>query len=145
MLELLQELDKKAEDNEINTRATIFKAQNSKKYLVTSEGTKIQAELSLLKFYLIITTKGLLDSEQRRVDFTRSTGWEGTKSWFDEYDKQCTILAKFAAQSNHALKGTIDFVVGPEVVGIICYENAGHPSEGGRIMGREGAQAGESF
>jgi TldD protein len=36
-------------------------------------------------------------------------------------------------------------IVGHEVAGIIAHENVGHPSEGDRIMGREGAQAGESF
>ncbi len=39
----------------------------------------------------------------------------------------------------------IDMIVGTEVAGIISHENVGHPSEGDRIMGREAAQAGESF
>ena len=39
----------------------------------------------------------------------------------------------------------VDMIVGSEVSGIISHENVGHPSEGDRIMGREGAQAGESF
>jgi TldD protein len=99
----------------------------------------------MLKFFSIITAKGLLDSEQRWVDLPRSTGWEGTKTWLDEYENQCTQLEKVAGQSDYSLTGEVDFVVGSEVVGIICHENAGHPSEGDRIMGREGAQAGESF
>lgn len=145
MLELLQEMDKMAENHNINTRATTFEAQSSKKYIITSEGTKIEGNLSMLKYYSIITAKGLLDSEQRWVDLTRSTGWEGVKTWLDEYDDHCARLAKVAAQSDSRITGKVDFVVGPEVVGIICHENCGHPSEGDRIMGREGAQAGESF
>lgn len=145
MLELLKEMDKKAEDHGINNRANIFEAQSYEKYLVTSEGTRIESESSMLKFYGILTAKGLLDSEQRWVDLTRSTGWEGTKTWIDKYDDDCARLAKVAAQSNNVITGKTDFVVGPEVVGIICHENCGHPSEGDRIMGREGAQAGESF
>lgn len=145
MLELLEEMDKKAESHGINTRANIFEAQSYEKYIVTSEGTKIESEASMLKFYAILTAKGKLDSEQRWVDLTRSTGWEGTKTWIDEYDDACVHLAKVAAQSEHSLTGKVDFVVSPEVVGIICHENCGHPSEGDRIMGREGAQAGESF
>ncbi|UCG00708.1 MAG: TldD/PmbA family protein [Candidatus Heimdallarchaeota archaeon] len=145
MLELLQEMDKKAENHGINTRANFFEAQSNEKYLVTSEGTRIESESSMLKFYGILTAKGLLDSEQRWVDLTRSTGWEGTKTWIDKYDNDCASLAKVAAQSNNRITGKIDFVVGPEVVGIICHENCGHPSEGDRIKGREGAQAGESF
>jgi TldD protein len=35
--------------------------------------------------------------------------------------------------------------LGPEVVGIICHESCGHPQEADRILGREAAQAGESY
>jgi len=45
MITKLQELDKIAENNGITTRAQIFEAQSFTKYLVTSEGTKIEAEL----------------------------------------------------------------------------------------------------
>jgi TldD protein len=145
MISEIQEMDKVAEDCGIHTRANIFEAQALTKYLVTSEGTKIESDLSMLKFYGILTAKGILDSEQRFVDLTRSTGWEGTKTWIEEYENDCQRIAKVAAQSDHRLTGKVDFVVGPEVVGIICHENCGHPSEGDRIMGREGAQAGESF
>ncbi|MCK4849679.1 MAG: hypothetical protein KAT16_11665, partial [Candidatus Heimdallarchaeota archaeon] len=141
----LQELDKIAENNGISTRVQVFEAQSSTKYLVTSEGTKIEAEISMLKFFGILTAKGILDSEQRFVDLTRSAGWEGTKTWIEEYENECGRISKVAAQTDHRLTGKIDFVVSPEVTGIICHENCGHPSEGDRILGREGAQAGESF
>ena len=39
----------------------------------------------------------------------------------------------------------IDIIISGEVAGIMTHENVGHPSEGDRILGREGAQAGESF
>ena len=145
MVELILEMDKKAEDHGINTRVNIFEAQSYEKYLVTSEGTHITSEASMLKLYGILTVKGLLDTEQRWVDLTRSTGWEGTKTWIEEYDDACARLAKVAAQPDNTMTGKVDFVVGSEVVGIICHENCGHPSEGDRIKGREGAQAGESF
>ena len=146
MLSQLSQMDGIAEKHGISTRANIFEAQSYTKYLVTSEGSKIEAELSMLKFFGILTAKGLLDSEQRFVDLTRSTGWEGTKTWLDEYEDACARIEKVAAQPNHRLtKRKVDFVVSPEVVGIICHENCGHPSEGDRILGREGAQAGESF
>jgi TldD protein len=35
--------------------------------------------------------------------------------------------------------------MGPEVVGIAAHESCGHPFEADRILGREAAQAGESF
>ncbi|MFW9854405.1 MAG: TldD/PmbA family protein [Candidatus Thorarchaeota archaeon] len=145
MVSLLQEMDKRAETIGINTRVAIYEAQTYTKYLVTSEGTQIDADLSMLKYRGLLTIKGLLDSEQRFLDLTRSTGWEGTKTWIDEFETECKKIKKVAEQSDNTLKDVVDFVVGPEVVGIICHENCGHPSEGDRIMGREGAQAGESF
>jgi TldD protein len=42
-------------------------------------------------------------------------------------------------------KGEVDMVLGPEVTGIICHESCGHPQEADRILGREAAQAGESY
>ncbi|MHA2173208.1 MAG: TldD/PmbA family protein [Candidatus Hodarchaeales archaeon] len=145
MLTQLQEMDKVAEEAGVNTRVNIFESQRYNKYIITSEGTKIQADISMLKFMGILTAKGSLDSEQRFINLTRSTGWEGSDSWVEEYKDACSRLVKVANQPDHRLTGKLDFVVSPEVTGIICHENAGHPSEGDRIMGREGAQAGESF
>ncbi|MCH2380599.1 MAG: TldD/PmbA family protein, partial [Nitrososphaerales archaeon] len=39
----------------------------------------------------------------------------------------------------------IDVIVGPEISGLIAHESCGHPSEADRILGREAAQAGESY
>ena len=36
-------------------------------------------------------------------------------------------------------------VVGPEVTGIMVHESVGHPYEADRVLGREAAQAGETF
>ena len=41
--------------------------------------------------------------------------------------------------------GTMDVVLGPEVVGLISHESCGHPSEADRVLGREAAQAGETY
>ena len=36
-------------------------------------------------------------------------------------------------------------MLGPEVVGIVSHESCGHPGEADRILGREAAQAGETY
>ncbi len=142
---LLKEMDIKAEEHQINSRTNIFEAHRYEKYLVTSEGTKIYADLSMLKYLAILSCKGKLDTEQRMIDLTRSTGWEGTKTWIETLENEAAKLAKTAQYSEKKLTGIFDFVISPEIAGIIAHENAGHPSEGDRIMGREGAQAGESY
>jgi TldD protein len=44
-----------------------------------------------------------------------------------------------------APEGPMDVICGPEVTGIASHESCGHPYEADRILGREAAQAGESF
>ena len=146
IISLIKELDNTADRHEISSRTYIFETQRCDKYIVTSEGSKIHADLSMLKLFSILTAKGLLDTEQRWVDFTRCTGWEGTKPWIEDFEKECVMLSKVTKKSEKGLQrgDVVDFVVSPEIAGIIAHENAGHPSEGDRIMGREGAQAGES-
>ncbi|MEM4970152.1 MAG: TldD/PmbA family protein [Sulfolobales archaeon] len=42
-------------------------------------------------------------------------------------------------------KEKIDVVIGPELVGLMMHEGVGHPLEADRVLGREAAQAGESY
>ena len=77
----------------------------------------------------------------------KAGGLEALDYWkIEEYlEKEATTLGKIVTEAKEAPKGVIDYVVGPNVIGIMCHENQGHPSEGDRILGREGAQAGESY
>jgi TldD protein len=120
------------------------------KYLVTSEGTQIESQLSYILMYSILTAKGTIGSEQRYLDLTLAGGWERIQDTNlvervkDEVER-LKKTAEDATKVDELLGQPVDMIVGPEVAGIIAHENVGHPSEGDRIMGREGAQAGESF
>ena len=59
--------------------------------------------------------------------------------------KEVSALNKNLKEGVRAPKGEVDLVTGPEVSGIIAHESCGHPFEADRILGREAAQAGESF
>ncbi|MHA1803071.1 MAG: TldD/PmbA family protein, partial [Promethearchaeota archaeon] len=54
-------------------------------------------------------------------------------------------LIKAARNAIEMKLDKVDVVISGEISGIIAHENVGHPSEADRILGREGAQAGESF
>jgi len=120
------------------------------KYLVTSEDTQMESQLSYLLMYSMLTAKGTGGSEQKYLDLTLAGGWERihetnlVERVKDEVERLKKV-ATSAIKVDELLSQPIDMVVGPEVAGIIAHENVGHPSEGDRIMGREGAQAGESF
>ena len=58
---------------------------------------------------------------------------------------EAKVLGKVLEEGVAPQKGETDLVLGSEVVGIICHESCGHPQEADRILGREAAQAGESY
>ncbi len=120
------------------------------KYLVTSEGTEITGHLEHIFMFTLLTASGEKGSEQRFLDLTLCGGWEqfAERDLITQLGEEVERLKRAATKAKtvkELLDGPIDVIVGPEVAGIIAHENVGHPSEGDRIMGREGAQAGESF
>ncbi len=128
----------------------MFNALVTDKYLVTSEGTKIDSKLSYIQMLAILTAQAPGGSEQKFMDLTLAGGWErirdtGIIEKLKDEVERLKKAAETAVKIEDLLAQPIDMVVGPEVAGIIAHENVGHPSEGDRIMGREGAQAGESF
>jgi TldD protein len=132
------------------TYVFVLNANVIDKYLVTSEGTKIDGQLSYLLMMAILTAQAAGGSEQKFLDLTLAGGWERIKETNlveklkDEVER-LKRAAETAVKIEELLAQPIDMIVGSEVAGIISHENVGHPSEGDRIMGREAAQAGESF
>jgi len=128
----------------------LFNAKVIDKYLVTSEGTKIDSQLSRLIMMTVLTAQAPGGSEQKFLDLSLAGGWERIResnlieNVKDEVER-LKKAAETAVKIDELMAKPIDMIVGPEVAGIIAHENIGHPSEGDRIMGREGAQAGESF
>ena len=119
----------------------------AKEILLTSEGTRIEATIPRLGAYSIITIKLGGRSYQRSLQLGATGGWEIASGWDLPERLKEEVKAGLYNLSNavKAPKGSMDVVVGPEVVGIMCHESVGHPFEADRILGREAAQAGESF
>ncbi|MEA2071876.1 MAG: TldD/PmbA family protein [Asgard group archaeon] len=150
-IELITDIDKQlqAQDYAENlvVRTLMLNLIRNKKYIVTSEGSQVESDKSLITFYTYNTAKGPKGTEQRFYGDAASKGWE----WFDENNviegiiNDNAALVKATIQAEDMTLGKIDVIVSGEVSGIIAHENTGHPSEGDRILGREGAQAGESF
>ncbi|MBD3406564.1 MAG: TldD/PmbA family protein [Candidatus Lokiarchaeota archaeon] len=120
------------------------------KHIMTSEGTNITSNYSRLNIFVIMTAAGEGISEQKMYTANEVGGWERIKDArvLEILESEVTRLIRAANEAKklpELLEHPIDMIVGPEVAGIIAHENVGHPSEGDRIKGREGAQAGESF
>jgi TldD protein len=148
MLEVAAEINNTMEG--LESYVLLFSPSESQKYLVTNEGTRIEANLALLTIMVILTAKGKIGSEQRYIDLTQVGGWEQIKEsnvveFLSDEVSRLKKSAENAEKIDELLSAPIDILVGHEVAGIMAHENVGHPSEGDRILGREGAQAGESF
>ena len=148
MMNLSTEVNKQMEGLAAYTLLMNLKVMD--KYLVTSEGTQIESQQSYLLIYSMLTAKGTGGSEQKYLDLTLAGGWERIRDTklverVNDEVERLKKAAETAVKVEELLSQPIDMVVGPEVAGIIAHENVGHPSEGDRIRGREGAQAGESF
>ncbi|MCP4764164.1 MAG: TldD/PmbA family protein [archaeon] len=147
----LKNLDKRLKSEagkKLSSRISIMMLYSDEKYIANSDGSKISSENSLTTLMTMNSAKGRIGSEQRMFSMGGSGGWEWLKE--QKIIDQCVkdnIALVHAAQTAKNIKFNkpIDVVVGSEVIGIMCHENVGHPSEGDRILGREGAQAGESF
>ena len=129
------------------TRTLLLDLYSDQKYIVTNEGSKVESENSIISAHTFNTAKGKAGGEQRMSSLGGTGGWE----WIEEENVVERILedniglVKTARNAIEKDFNQIDVVVSGEVAGIMAHENVGHPSEADRILGREGAQAGESF
>ncbi len=132
----------------IPSRYLYFLEYETKKHFLNSEGTEISGSLPRLLFYGLLTaSESGKGTEQDSLYKGESRGWEAAKQWnlVDYAQEKAQTLGRILKTAQKAPKGKLDIVLGSEVVGLMMHESAGHPYEADRIMGREAAQAGESF
>lgn len=148
-LGLLMDVEKSVlgTDVDVPGRHFFFSDANIKKIFMNSEGSVIQANIPRTNFYYYITVKAGTKLAQRYWNYGATGGLEQVKAW----NLPQVLLEEVNATKQNLTKGIkppsgkIDVVVAPQVTGIIVHESTGHPYEADRILGREAAQAGESF
>ena len=130
------------------SRILLLDDELTEKVYLNSEGSEIRGIVPRISLFLILTGeekgKGTI---QRMRHEAQSRGWEAVKEWDPPAIAagEARMLGKMLREGKQPPTGEIDLVLGPEVTGIICHESCGHPQEADRILGREGAQAGESY
>ncbi|NHJ01701.1 MAG: TldD/PmbA family protein [Candidatus Heimdallarchaeota archaeon] len=148
-MDLLFTIDKSISNLPIPFRIVMLMDTIRAIYLITSDGSKIESEIPSLNFFGILTAVDPNRGAMEQASYSK--GATGGYEWIDKWDltnflsTEAEILSKVAAKAQECPKGELDFVVGPNVCGLIAHENCGHPSEADRILGREAAQAGESY
>lgn len=148
-IEELFEIEGELKESKLSIPARFFSLSDEVlcKYFVNSEGTRIKSTIPYVGFYSLITVSEKGQTAQRSIQLGETGGWEIVKGW----SLPSRVLEEAKAVYNNlkngkpAPKGKVDVVAAPEVVGIAMHESVGHPYEADRILGREAAQAGESF
>jgi len=114
---------------------------------INSEGTLVRSSVPRLMFTCYYVLSYNNRTITRHISIGGAVGWEGTKLWNPTNTIKSDIEALINVIRNAiSLKTDVyDVVLGPEVSGLATHESCGHPFELDRIMGREGAQAGESY
>ncbi len=130
------------------SRILVFDEDLSEKFYVNSEGSRLHGFVPRLSLLFFLTAqepgKGVVQHLHHEA---QSRGWEVVKDWRPEEiaANDARMLGRLLREGVAPPKGEVDMVLGPEVTGIICHESCGHPQEADRILGREAAQAGESY
>ena len=121
--------------------------EEREKYFCNSEGSKIASNIPRIHLFMLGTILEGDKTAQAMLQLGAAMGWE-----FMDIDKliqhlgnEILMTHKNMKEGISAPKEVIDMILGPEVTGIAAHESCGHPYEADRILGREAAQAGESF
>ncbi len=118
------------------------------KLIINSDGAVVKSLIprvyAFINFVLADQQRGTL---QRMIEKGGSGGAELPKEWrlTEEVGDEARRLENVLLNAVEPPRDAVDVVVGSEVVGLLVHESAGHPMEADRILGREAAQAGESF
>jgi len=119
---------------------------------VNSEGASLHGRVPRLQFHSFIAAKhdGKISTVTIPPGYAQlgeSGGWEVLDRFnlFEYVPKTAEELAQVVKAEKKPPSETVDVILGPEVSGLVSHESSGHPGEADRILGREGAQAGESY
>jgi TldD protein len=153
-IQLLIDVDKQALDTALKNKVKMpnrfikLDTWYTKKRIITSDGVDISSKIPKVALYTLLTAYHPQEgSVQRRFILGGTGGWEIVKNWFlpELFMKESQILSSILLKAKRRPKEKTDLILGPEVIGLVCHESSGHPSEADRILGREAAQAGETY
>ncbi|MBU4493316.1 MAG: TldD/PmbA family protein, partial [Nanoarchaeota archaeon] len=148
-IRLLFDAEKELIDTKIKIPSRYLSLSDSitTEYLVNSDGTNILATVPRVCFFYLLTVEKNNKTSQRIWQYGQTGGFEFVKKW----DIPSIVVNEVKALQKNLRFGikppnqAVDIVAAPQIVGIMVHESGGHPYEADRIIGREGAQAGESF
>ncbi len=148
LVKYLIELDSHARvEPRIRVRNLSLGVTITEKLLITSDGAYVRSRVPrVYLFSSLIAYDPQVGSAQRNIEFGGSGGFEVLSDVEDEVDREVSVIRDVLDKARPLPHDDVmDVVLSPELAGIMVHESIGHPLELDRIMGREGAEAGESY
>jgi TldD protein len=130
------------------SRILLLDEDFTEKYYVNSDGAKLRGTVPHLSLFFILTASEPGRGTMQRIRHeAQSRGWEAIEDWKTKEiaADEAKMLGRLLREGVSPPSGDLDVVLGSEITGIICHESCGHPHEADRILGREAAEAGESY
>ncbi len=121
---------------------------NTEKHVINSDGADVYSYTPRATVdYFITVFNQQRGTVQRFENLGASRGWEAVERWLlpEHLESEVAALADVLHKAVEPPREEIDLLLGPEIVGLVCHESAGHPGEADRMLGREAAQAGETY
>jgi TldD protein len=144
------EIDKRVQSGrgaKIPNRILIASSELDEKYYVNSDGSEVESRIPRVSFFGILTAIEGGEIAQRMIQQAETGGLEVIKriGLVSKVEEEARILRRVIAKATKLEPGVMDVILSPELSGIAAHESVGHPQEADRVLGREGAQAGESY
>ena len=122
------------------------------KLIVNSDGAELQSRVPRFQFYSYLAAihggkSFTVTLPPGYSQLAESGGWEVVDRLHlhNFVSTEAENLAQAVKAEQNPPSETVDVILGPEVTGLVSHESSGHPGEADRILGREAAQAGESY
>lgn len=122
-------------------------AELEERYYVNSDGARVEGRLPRVGFFGSLTAVEGGATAQRFIQQGETGGLEVVKrvKLVEKLEEEARAMGQVLRTATKPPTDTLDVVLGPELSGIAAHESVGHPQEADRVLGREGAQAGESY
>jgi TldD protein len=128
-------------------RLLFLGAELEERYYVNSDGARVEGRLPRIGFFGSLTAMEGGDTAQRFIQQGETGGLEVVKriNLVEKIEEEARAMGRVLKTATKPPTDTVDVVLSPELSGIAAHESVGHPQEADRVLGREGAQAGESY
>ncbi|MDG6901944.1 MAG: TldD/PmbA family protein [Nitrososphaerota archaeon] len=122
-------------------------AELEERFFVNTDGARVEGRLPRVSFFASLTGMEGGETAQRFIQQGETGGLEVVKriGLADIVEEEARAMGKVLRTATKPPTDTVDVVLSPELSGIAAHESVGHPQEADRVLGREGAQAGESY